>query len=139
MILTTFSIISTVYLVESNKIFSNDYMYIHDWRSVEVEDLLEPVNGRQNEGKPLPTLPTPRDKMTMPIIERAEMETGLLGMERVNNKHPFTLFQLDGYNFDTHLPFSHYLWHGFHCESEQSDQNRVKEQLWRWDTCSRLH
>ena len=37
-----------------------------------------------------------------------------------------TLFRSGGYQIDTCLPFSLYLLHGFHSESEQPDQNRVK-------------
>ena len=36
-----------------------------------------------------------------------------------------TLFPYSGYHFDTSLPFSLYLLHGFHSESEQTWGNRV--------------
>jgi len=47
-------------------------------------------------------------------------------------KSILTLFWLGGYQIDTCLPFSLYLRHGFHSESEQPYQNRVNPKYVSW-------
>ena len=48
-----------------------------------------------------------------------------IAMDKVHQLY-LTLFRSDGYQFDTCLPFSLYLRHGFRSESEQIHRNRVK-------------